>query len=116
MKKRRSVKVAVGGAIMAALVLGAIQGGGASGETVSAVGAPSHDSDVSRVDLDNLAARISADMHRWDGTFTLRTVVVDRSGFVSVGVDDPAVAEPILNKAFGKKHIKVAHVEQAHLF
>ncbi|WP_181764415.1 hypothetical protein [Streptomyces albidus (ex Kaewkla and Franco 2022)] len=116
MQKRRSVKFAGGGVMTAVLVLGAIQVGDLGGETVSAVGEPSRDSDVSRGDLDALAARISADMHRWDGSFTMRRVVVDDSGFVSVGVDDPAKAEPILNRAFGKKHIEVKHVEQAHLF
>lgn len=114
MNKRRSI--AVGGVITAVLVLGVIQGSGGGGGTASAVGATSHDADAGRADLDALAARISADMNRWDGTFKLHRVVVDDSGFVSVGVDDPAKAEPILEKAFGKKHIRVERAEQAHLF
>jgi len=72
-----------------------------------------HDTDVSKVDLDALAARVSADMHRWDGTFSLREVGVASEGYVSIGVDDPAKATPILTKAFGSQYLKVRHVEQA---
>jgi hypothetical protein len=74
-----------------------------------------HDTDITKVDLYALADRISADMHRWDGTFDLREVGVDSPGFVYVGVDDPAKAAPILRKAFGAKHIRVEHVEQAQI-
>ncbi|MEV0218236.1 hypothetical protein [Streptomyces sp. NPDC050704] len=75
-----------------------------------------HDTDISQVDLDALAARISADMDRWNDTFQLRAVGVDSAGFVFVGVDDPAAAEPVLSKAFGRKHIRVEHMEQARLY
>ncbi|MFI9768161.1 DUF6281 family protein [Streptomyces sp. NPDC052415] len=74
-----------------------------------------HDTDVDREDLDALAARISEDMSRWDGTFELREVAVDERGWVSVGVDDPETAEPLVQDAFGAEHIEVVHVEQAHL-
>ncbi|CCK28279.1 putative secreted protein [Streptomyces davaonensis JCM 4913] len=75
-----------------------------------------HDTDTSRADLDALAGRISEDMNRWDGTFQLREVGVDARGWVSVGVDDPDTAEPVLHDTFGdERHIRVVHVEQAHL-
>jgi hypothetical protein len=54
-------------------------------------------------------------MSRWDGTFELREVAVDERGWVSVGVDDPETAEPLVHDAFGAEHIEVVHVEQAHL-
>ncbi|WAZ23342.1 hypothetical protein STRCI_004679 [Streptomyces cinnabarinus] len=75
-----------------------------------------HDTDASRTDLDALADRISEDMNRWDGTFQLRQVGVDERGWVSVGVDDPGTAEPVLHDTFGhERHLRVVHVEQAHL-
>ncbi|MFE6335078.1 DUF6281 family protein [Streptomyces sp. NPDC057798] len=72
-----------------------------------------HDTDVNREDLDALAARISEDMSRWDGTFELREVAVDERGWVHVGVDEPGTAEPLIKDAFGAEHIKVVHVAQA---
>lgn len=76
-----------------------------------------YDTDVSRGDLDALAARISDDIDRWDGTFQMREVGVDERGFVRVGVDDPDRAEPVIKKAYGKelgeRHLKVEHVGQA---
>ncbi|MFF4347328.1 hypothetical protein [Streptomyces sp. NPDC001530] len=75
-----------------------------------------HDTDVAKPELDAVVDHISADMDRWDGTFELREVGEDSTGFVIVGVDDPAKAEPVIKKAygeFGRKHIKVQHVEQA---
>lgn len=74
-----------------------------------------HDTDANRKDLDALAERITDDMKRWDGTFQLREVGVDERGWVHVGVDDPGTAEPLVHDAFGTEHIKVVHVEQAHL-
>ncbi|MGP4009552.1 hypothetical protein [Streptomyces sp. 4N124] len=71
-----------------------------------------HETDVNRKTLDALAGRISEDMHRWDGTFQLREVGVESEGFVHVGVDDPAKAEPILKETFGEKYIEVEHVGQ----
>ncbi|QQM46354.1 hypothetical protein [Streptomyces liliifuscus] len=65
-----------------------------------------HDTDVNHAELVALQRRISADMSRWDGTFQLRMVGLDVTSVV-VGVDDPAVAEPILKKAFGAGHITV---------
>ncbi|MBC2907367.1 DUF6281 family protein [Streptomyces cupreus] len=73
-----------------------------------------HDTDANRKDLDALAERISADMNRWDGTFQLREVGVDEQGWVHVGVDEPDTAEPLIHDAFGKEHIRVVHVGQAH--
>jgi hypothetical protein len=73
-----------------------------------------HSTDVDRRTLDALADRISEDMYRWDGTFQLREVGVDERGFVHVGVDDPKKAEPLVEKEFGPRYIKVEHVEQAH--
>jgi hypothetical protein len=127
MKKHKIVAGAAVGAVTAAVVLGAIQAYGTGVGTDSAVGRPAtataahgtdaaQDTKADEADLDALAARISADMHRWDGTFALRKVVVDSSGYVSVGVDDPEKAEPVIKRAFGEKYIKVEHVEQAHLF
>ncbi|MCL7424120.1 DUF6281 family protein [Streptomyces sp. YS415] len=72
-----------------------------------------HDTDVDREDLDALAARISEDMSRWDGTFELREVAVDERGWVHVGVDEPGTAEPLIKDAFGTEYIKVVHVGQA---
>ncbi|MFI9763426.1 hypothetical protein ACIHFB_36485 [Streptomyces sp. NPDC051963] len=72
-----------------------------------------YDTDVTRKTLDALAERISEDMHRWDGTFQMREVGVQEEGFVSIGVDDPAKAEPILKEAYGERYLKVGHVEQA---
>ncbi|MGW0756444.1 hypothetical protein ACWD1Y_08145 [Streptomyces sp. NPDC002814] len=71
-----------------------------------------HDTDVNRRTLDALAGRISEDMRRWEGTFQMRTVGVDSEGFVSVGVDDPAKAEPILKETFGEKYIEVERMGQ----
>jgi hypothetical protein len=121
MKKHKIVAGAAVGAVTAAVVLGAIQAYGTGVGSDSTVGRPATvtaalDTKAGKADLDALAARISADMHRWDGTFALRKVVVDSSGYVSVGVDDPEKAEPVIKRAFGEKHIKVEHVEQAHLF
>ncbi|MBT2675857.1 hypothetical protein J7E95_34705 [Streptomyces sp. ISL-14] len=76
-----------------------------------------HDSGINRRDLNALSARISADMHRWDGTFQLREVGADSAGYVYVGVDDPAKAEAALEEAFGAdnmKHVRIEHVEQTH--
>ncbi|WP_210592703.1 hypothetical protein [Streptomyces sp. GESEQ-35] len=72
-----------------------------------------YDTDVNRKTLDALADRISEDMHRWDGTFQMREVGVQEEGFVGIGVDDPAKAEPILKEAYGERYLKVGHVEQA---
>jgi hypothetical protein len=85
------------------------------GAAVKGVTVRLHDTDVTKVELDALAARISADMKRWDGTFDLRGVGVDSSGFVLVGVDDPAKAEPLITEAFGKEHIRIEHADQAEL-
>jgi len=72
-----------------------------------------HDTAVNATYLNDLTDRISADMHRWDGTFELREVGPDVHGFVRVGVDDPAKAGPILKKAFGDAHLKVEYADQA---
>lgn len=72
-----------------------------------------YDTDVDRRELDALAARISADMHRWDGTFELREVGVDERGWVHVGVDDREAAEEAVAGEFGGKHIRVSEVEEA---
>ncbi|MGC0330269.1 hypothetical protein RKD23_003259 [Streptomyces sp. SAI-170] len=74
-----------------------------------------HDADANRAELDALADRIGEDMNRWNGTFQLREVGVDEHGYVSVGVDDPEVARPLIEDAFGDEHIRVEHVEQAGL-
>ncbi|MDN3028848.1 hypothetical protein [Streptomyces sp. S.PB5] len=73
-----------------------------------------HPADVDRKTLDALADRISEDMYRWDGTFQLREVGVDERGFVRVGVDDPKKAEPLVEKEFGSRYIRVERVGQAH--
>ncbi|MEV0639603.1 hypothetical protein AB0I77_32650 [Streptomyces sp. NPDC050619] len=72
-----------------------------------------HDTDVNRGVLDALSDRITDDMNRWDGTFQVREVGVDERGFVSVGVDDPDRARPVLKKEFGERYLRVEHVEQA---
>ncbi|WP_258314688.1 hypothetical protein [Streptomyces sp. Act143] len=73
-----------------------------------------HPADVDRRTLDALAERISEDMTRWDGTFQMREVGVDERGFVHVGVDDPKKAEPLIEKEFGPRYIKVEYVDQAY--
>jgi hypothetical protein len=71
-----------------------------------------HDTDANRTDLEALADRIAEDMPRWDGTFDLREVGVDEAGFVFVGVDDRTTAQPLVQKAFGTRHIEVGYAEQ----
>ncbi|MGW1542446.1 hypothetical protein ACWCPM_19800 [Streptomyces sp. NPDC002309] len=72
-----------------------------------------HDTEVSRRELDSLAVRISADMHRWEGAFDLREVGVDERGWVHVGVDDPAAAKGVIAEEFGPEHIRVVKVGKA---
>ncbi|MFJ4471928.1 hypothetical protein ACIP2X_31200 [Streptomyces sp. NPDC089424] len=72
-----------------------------------------YDTDVNRRDLDALAARVSADMNRWDGTFELREVGVDERGWVHVGVDDPRAARDVLVAEFGGEHLRVVEVGEA---
>jgi hypothetical protein len=46
----------------------------------------------------------------------MREVGVDERGFVHVGVDDPDMAWPIIEKVYGAengRYIKVEHVDQA---
>ncbi|MFJ4783409.1 hypothetical protein [Streptomyces sp. NPDC088794] len=77
-----------------------------------------HDTDVNGRTLTRLGDRIVDDMDRWDGRFQLREVGSDERGFVMVGVDDPATAEPILKKAYGAKnapYIRVEYADQAEL-
>ncbi|MDX3640289.1 hypothetical protein [Streptomyces sp. MB09-02B] len=77
-----------------------------------------HDRDINEKDLNTLLDRVSEDMSRWDGTFSLREVGLDGTGFVQVGVDDPDTAEPILREAYGErnaKYLRVEYAPQAHL-
>ncbi len=77
-----------------------------------------HDRDINEKDLNTLLDRVSEDMNRWDGTFALREVGLDGTGFVHVGVDDPETAEPILHEAYGErnaKYLRVEYAPQAHL-
>ncbi|WP_200307351.1 hypothetical protein [Streptomyces adelaidensis] len=72
-----------------------------------------HDRDINEKDLGALVDRISDDMNRWDGTFSLREVGLDGSGHVHIGVDDPGTAEPILRKAYGERNAKYLRVDYA---
>ncbi|MEV7991465.1 hypothetical protein AB0O67_05985 [Streptomyces sp. NPDC086077] len=72
-----------------------------------------YDTDVNRGELEALAGRVSADMHRWHGTFQLREVGVDERGWVHVGVDDPRAAREVAVEEFGGEHIRVVQVEEA---
>ncbi|MFF9772857.1 hypothetical protein ACF1HJ_04125 [Streptomyces sp. NPDC013978] len=77
-----------------------------------------HDRDINEKDLNVLLDRVTEDMSRWDGTFALREVGLDGTGFVEVGVDDPETAEPILHEAYGErnaKYLRVEYAPQAHL-
>ncbi|MDG5801539.1 hypothetical protein P9869_02430 [Streptomyces ossamyceticus] len=77
-----------------------------------------HDTDINEEGLTAIVDRISEDMGRWDGTFQLREVGHDGRGHVSIGVDDPETAEPILRKAFGEriaKYLRVEYTPQAEL-
>ncbi|WNZ10042.1 hypothetical protein [Streptomyces sp. 11x1] len=77
-----------------------------------------HDRDINEKDLNTLLDRVSEDMSRRDGTFSLREAGLDGTGFVHVGVDDPDTAEPILRKFVGErnaKYLRVEYAPQAHL-
>ena len=77
-----------------------------------------HDRDINEKDLNKLLDRVSEDMSRWDGTFSLREAGLDGTGFVQIGVDDPETAEPILREAYGErnaKYLRVEYAPQAHL-
>ncbi|NGO13370.1 hypothetical protein G5C60_38700 [Streptomyces sp. HC44] len=76
-----------------------------------------YDTDVTEAELKALVDRISGDMDRWKGTFMIWSVGMN-SHRVSVGVSDPAKAEPILREAYGEehmKHIEVEYEEQASI-
>ncbi|MEI5524789.1 hypothetical protein WB401_14575 [Streptomyces brasiliscabiei] len=77
-----------------------------------------HDRDINERDLNTLLDRVTEDMTRWDGTFTMRETGLDGTGRVHIGVDDPDTAEPILREAYGARNAKyllVEYVPQAHL-
>lgn len=77
-----------------------------------------HDRDINEKDLHALVDLMSEDMNRWDGTFTMREVGPDGTGYLHVGVDDPETAEPILRKFLGErnaKYLRVEYAPQAHL-
>ncbi|UUU32477.1 hypothetical protein JIX56_22645 [Streptomyces sp. CA-210063] len=77
-----------------------------------------HDRDINEKDLNTLLDLISEDMSRWDGTFTMRQVGLDGTGYIEIGVDDPGTAEPILRKAYGErnaKYLRVGYAAQAYL-
>ncbi|MDX2915839.1 hypothetical protein [Streptomyces griseiscabiei] len=77
-----------------------------------------HDRDINERDLNTLLDRVTEDMTRWDGTFTMRETGLDGTGRVQIGVDDPDTAEPILREAYGARNAKYLLVEyaaQAHL-
>ncbi|MFD5713878.1 hypothetical protein ACFWHW_26465 [Streptomyces pharetrae] len=74
-----------------------------------------HDTDVSRTELEALAQRIGEDVNRWDGAFQLREVGIVERGVVSVGVDDPGTARPLIEGAFGTVHLEVVRVHEAAL-
>lgn len=73
-----------------------------------------HDTDITATALNALSARISADMDRWKGTFLIREVGPDVTGYVDVGVDNPTKAYPILAKTFGSRYLKVHQADQAY--
>lgn len=83
------------------------------GAAVKGVTLRLHDRDVNKKELDALAEDISADMHRWRGTFELREVGVDGEGYIFVGVDDPEKARPVLEKTFGGEHLRIEQADQA---
>ncbi|MCD9876088.1 hypothetical protein [Streptomyces guryensis] len=86
------------------------------GAAVRGVTVRLHDTDVSGRTVHALSERIGDDMHRWDGTFEMREVAADERGFVTIGVDDPGKAEPILRKAYGEhdsRYIRVEHADRA---
>ncbi len=60
-----------------------------------------HDTTAANTELEALKDRISEEQARWDGTFTIRVVDATEDGHVSVGVDKPEVAEPLLRKTYG---------------
>ncbi|MER5374446.1 hypothetical protein [Streptomyces sp. NPDC002553] len=77
-----------------------------------------HDRDINEKDLNALLDRVSEDMTRWDGTFTMRELGLDGTGLIAVGVDDPGAAEPVLRAAYGErnaKYLRVEYAPQAHL-
>lgn len=77
-----------------------------------------YDRDINEAALTALSDRIADDMRRWDGTFDMRQVGPDSTGYIDIGVDDPGTAEPILRKAYGEenaKYIRVEYAAQAYL-
>lgn len=69
-----------------------------------------HDAVVNREDVDALVKRISDDLDRWGDSshgFEIYTVGPDESGYVSVGVNDPAKARPALQKAYRDAGIEI---------
>lgn len=70
-----------------------------------------YDRDINEKDLNALSDRIADDMSRWDGTFNMRMVGLDGTGYVHIGVDDPGTAEPILREAYGEQNAKYLRIE-----
>ncbi|WP_246204238.1 hypothetical protein [Streptomyces tailanensis] len=70
-----------------------------------------YDRDINEKDLNALSDRIGDDMRRWDGTFSMRSVGLDGTGHVHIGVDDPGTAEPILREAYGDQNAKYLRIE-----
>ncbi|WP_189780734.1 hypothetical protein [Streptomyces capitiformicae] len=70
-----------------------------------------YDRDINEKDLNALSDRIADDMRRWDGTFNMRSVGLDGTGYVHIGVDDPGTAEPILREAYGEQNAKYLRIE-----
>ncbi|MFI0964198.1 hypothetical protein ACH4S8_22715 [Streptomyces sp. NPDC021080] len=77
-----------------------------------------HDTDITERRLMAFVDEVGDDMDRWDGRFRLNQVGPDVHGYVVFGVDRPATAGPILEKAFGAfwaRHIKVIRTETPSL-
>lgn len=81
------------------------------GATEQGVTVRLYDRDINEKDLNALSDRIGDDMRRWDGTFSMRSVGLDGTGHVHIGVDDPGTAEPILREAYGDQNAKYLRIE-----
>ncbi|GAA3788362.1 hypothetical protein ACFS5L_20660 [Streptomyces phyllanthi] len=76
-----------------------------------------YDTEVAQRELEALVDRISDDMERWEGDFSIWSIGLDADSVV-VGVSDPAKAGPILRDAYGEetmRHVRIEQEQQATL-
>ncbi|MFJ5261615.1 hypothetical protein ACIQAC_14255 [Streptomyces sp. NPDC088387] len=74
-----------------------------------------HNTDINRERLEALAERVTDESDRWESTFRIASIGADAKGYVLVGVDEPHLALPVLEREFGAGHIRVEREERASL-